>query len=239
VTDGIEGDLWSPADVPEDERLPLLVVHDGPEYDERAGLTGYLGEGMVARRLPRLRALLLSPGDRDRNYSANARYAYKLARTVLGNTGLGGSAASGSTASGSAGSAGAGRPPVRIGMGTSLGALAMLHAHSRNPGLFDALFLQSGSFFTPGADPQERGRFPYFARVVKYTAAPKLVRPIPVLLTCGKDEENLANNRLITDLLREHGYPATLHEVGGGHDWQWWHAAFEPHLDDLLRQAWP
>jgi enterochelin esterase-like enzyme len=218
VTGGIEGDLWSPADVPEDERLPLLVVHDGPEYDERAGLTGYLGEGVAGSRLPPLRAALLSPGDRNRNYSANARYAYTLARSVL-------------TAPGPP-------APVRIGMGTSLGALAMLHAHSRTPGLFDALFLQSGSFFTPGSDPQER-RFPYFARVVRYTAMPRLERPIPVLLTCGKDEENLANNRLMTDVLRGHGYPATLHEVPGGHDWPYWHSAFDPHLDDLLRQAWP
>jgi enterochelin esterase-like enzyme len=218
VTGGIEGDLWSPAGVPEDEQLPLLVVHDGPEYNERAGLTGYLGDGIAAGRLPRLRALLLSPrllsrGDRNRNYSASTRYTYALARTMRANP-----------------------APIRIGMGTSLGALAMLYAHSRNPGLFDALFLQSGSFFTPGFDAQER-RFPYYERIVKFTAKPKLVRPIPVTLTCGVDEENLENNRLMTSVLRGHGYPATLHEVPGGHDWTSWHNAFEPYLAGLLRQA--
>ena len=42
---------------------------------------------------------------------------------------------------------------VRIGVGVSLGALAMLHAHHTHPGTFDALFLQSGSFFTPRPGP--------------------------------------------------------------------------------------
>lgn len=213
MTGGVEGDLWSPAGLPGGEQLPLLVVHDGPEYDERAGLTGYLGAGIRAGRLPRLRAMLLSPGDRNRNYSANTRYARLMARSVPS-------------------------APVRIGMGTSLGALAMLHAHSRDPGLFDALFLQSGSFFTPGSDAQER-LFPYFERVTRFTAKPKLDRPVPVTLTCGKDEENLENNRLMTAVLRGHGYPATLHEVPGGHDWGSWRDAFDPYLAGLLRQASP
>jgi enterochelin esterase-like enzyme len=211
VTGGIEGDLWSTDGVSEGEELPLLVVHDGPEYDARAGLTGYLGDGIAACRLPRLRAALLGPGDRNRDYSANSRYAALLAKTVLA-------------------------ARVRIGMGTSLGALAMLHAHSRYPGLFDALFLQSGSFFTPGFDAHER-RFPYYERIVQFTAKPKLDRPIPVTLTCGQDEENLENNRLMTSVLRGHGYPATLHEVPGRHDWQCWRDAFDPYLGGLLRQA--
>jgi len=218
VAGGIEGDLWSPADVPDDERLPLLVVHDGPEYDARAGLTGYLEAGIRGKRLPRLRAALLGPGDRNRDYAASARYFHGLARYLLAMPGP--------------------RAPVRIGMGTSLGALAMLHAHSSRPSLFDALFLQSGSFFTPQCDPQER-RFPYFSHIVSYTAEPALDRPIPVTLTCGLDEENLANNRRMADLLREHGYPVTLHELPGGHDWPSWHGAFDPYLDGLLQQACP
>lgn len=218
VAGGIEGDLWSPAGVPDGEPLPLLVVHDGPEYDERTGLTRYLEYGIRGNRLPRLRAVLLGPGDRNRDYAANARY---LQRLTLALPAICWAPAT-----------------VRIGMGTSLGALAMLHAHSSRPSMFDALFLQSGSFFTPRCDPQER-RFPYYSHVVRYTAAPKLERPIPVTLTCGLDEENLANNRRIADLLREHGYPVTLHELPGGHDWPSWRAAFDPYLDGLLWQACP
>jgi enterochelin esterase-like enzyme len=49
---------WAPADAPDDEVLPLLVVHDGPEYDALASLTGYLAAGVAGGWLPRLRAAL-------------------------------------------------------------------------------------------------------------------------------------------------------------------------------------
>ena len=89
--------------------LPLLVAHDGPEYDALASLTRYLAAGVAGRWLPRMRAALLSPGPRDRWYSANTRYARALAGAVL--------------------PALARRLATsrRIGMGASLGGLAMLH----------------------------------------------------------------------------------------------------------------
>ena len=52
-------------------------------------------------------------------------------------------------------------------MGASLGALAMLHAQRRHPGTFGALFLQSGSFFTPRYDAHESG-FPRYQRIVRF-----------------------------------------------------------------------
>ena len=55
-------------------------------------------------------------------------------------------------------------------MGTSLGGLAMLHAYCGYPDALDALFLQSGSFFMPRLDGQER-RFRYFRRITDFTAA--------------------------------------------------------------------
>ncbi len=146
VLDGVMSvRVWSPAGTPDPERLPLLVVHDGPEYDSLAGLTRYLAAGIRGQWLPRLRAALLSPGARNSWYSANARYARTLRHSVL--TAL------------------TERLAVsrRIGMGTSLGGLAMLHAYCRYPDSFDALFLQSGSFFTPALDSQER-RFPHYRR---------------------------------------------------------------------------
>src|SRR6478735_9147353 len=44
-----------------DDRVPapLLLVHDGPEYDELAGLTSYLGSLVRSGELPPLRAALL------------------------------------------------------------------------------------------------------------------------------------------------------------------------------------
>lgn len=206
--------LWSPPDSTEGEALPLLVVHDGPEYGERAGLTRFLAAGLAANTLPRLRVALLAPGDRDRWYSASTRYASTLCDSVLPSL----------------------PATIRIGMGTSLGALAMLHAHCYYPDSFDALFLQSGSYFDPRFDAHEC-RYDYYERIVRFVTGITLPRPIPVSLTCGAEEENIHNNRLMADALRARGYPAILHEVPGLHNYPAWRDAFDPHLCDLLRQA--
>ena len=198
------------------------MVHDGPEYDSLASLTRYLSAGVTGNWLPRLRAALLSPGPRDAWYSANAGYARALGRSVI-------PALTSRLAT-----------TARIGMGTSLGALAMLHAHCRYPDAFDALFLQSGSFFCPSLDSQER-RFPYYRRIVRFVAAAHggslRVRTIPVVLTCGQIEENVANNRLMTQVLRAEGYQANLHEVPDMHNYTAWRDAFDPHLTGLLGQV--
>ena len=213
---------WAPDGVAADEPLPLLLVHDGPEYDRQASLTRYLAAGVAGRWLPRLRAALLSPGPRDRWYSADPGYARALLRTVLP-----------ALASRMAVSA-------RIGMGASLGGLAMLHAHCRDPDAFDALFLQSGSFFCPRFDSQERG-FRYYRRVTRFVAGvhggrlPD--RRIPVILTCGAQEENVHNNRLMASALRATGYPAELSEGPGRHDFTAWRDALDPPLTRLLGQV--
>jgi enterochelin esterase-like enzyme len=211
---------WSPPGVADGDPLPLLVVHDGPEYDTRAGLTHYLAAGVTGGWLPPLRAALLSPGYRDRWYSAHPAYARTLAGAVL-------PAVTSRLAS-----------TARIGMGASLGGLAMLHAHVRYPDTFGALFLQSGSYFTRQYDQMEEG-FRYFRRIVAFVAGVHTgrlpSRPVPAVLTCGDLEENLPNNRLLAQALRNHHYPATLHEVRGGHDWATWRDSLDPHLTGLLR----
>jgi enterochelin esterase-like enzyme len=211
--------LWAPSGTADDEPLPLLLVNDGPEYDSLASLTHYLGTGIAGGWLPRLRAALLSPGQRNSWYSASSRYARALTGQVIPAL----AAATATTA--------------RIGMGTSLGALAMLHAHCRYPGVLGGLFLQSGSFFTPPLDGQER-RFPYFRRITAFTAAlaggSVAGDPVPVVMTCGSIEENVGNNRLTRRLLASAGYPVALHEVADLHNFTAWRDAFHPHLAGLI-----
>jgi enterochelin esterase-like enzyme len=128
-----------------------------------------------------------------------------------------------------------------VGMGASLGALAMLHAQQRHPQLFAALFLQSGSFFVPRFDAQESG-FVRYRRVVRNVRAilrDGARRPMPVALTCGALEENVHNNRLMARTLAAQGFPAALHEGRDLHNFTAWRDAFDPHLTALLREAWP
>ena len=214
--------IWSPDGAPPDERLPLLVANDGPEYDSLASLTRYLSAGVTGHWLPRLRAALLGPGPRNLWYSANPRYSEALRVAVL-------PAVTGQVAT-----------SVRVGMGTSLGALAMLHAQLRYPDTFDALFLQSGSFFWPRFDSQEQ-RFPYYREIVGFVTEVHHgglpPRPVPAVFTCGMIEENIENNRLMIKTLQGHGYPAALHEVPDMHNYTAWRDAFDPWLTELLRRV--
>ena len=200
---------WAHADAT--ERSPMLVVHDGPELAEHSALVSYLAT------LPPLRATLLGPVDREEIYSASARYARALTEEILPQLPP---------------------APVRVGVGASLGALALFHAHRRHPESFDGLFLQSGSFFRR-ADAHER-RFPRYERIARFVGGVHRNRPertIPVVLTCGTVEENLPANRALEESLRTRGYDARLHEFRDGHNWVAWRDAFDPHLRRLLQRV--
>ena len=212
--------MWSPAGVADGTPLPLLAVHDGPEYEARTGLTAIVA-GLAARgRIAPHRVALLAPGPRDDWYSASAFYARALAGEVL-------PAIARAVAVDGA----------PVGIGASLGGLAMLHAQRRHPAALGGLFLQSASFFMPRFDHMEKG-FPRFGRIVRFVRETlreePFPHPVPATLTCGRDEDNLHNNRRVAAALRLQGYPAGLHEAPGGHDWETWRDGLEAHLADLL-----
>ena len=164
-------------------------------------------------------AALVPPVDRNQTYSASARYAGALAHEVL-------PALRARVAHG-----------PRIGMGASLGALAMLHGHRRHPETFDGLLLQSGSFFRQRWDSVEAG-FVRYRRITRFVGtvlrAAGGPRPIPVAVTCGAAEENLANNRAVAAALARQGYPVSFAEIPDAHNWICWRDAFDPHLPELI-----
>lgn len=223
----VEAVLWTSPGARDDEPLPLLVIHDGPELARFSSLIKYLEHLRGAGRVPPMRAALLAPIDRDESYSASTRYARALAHDLL-------------PALNQIAPAPGGRS-MRVGMGASLGALAMLHVHRLHPAAFGALFLQSGSFFRSQLDPQESA-FPRFVRICRFigkvTSAGDWVHPLPISMTCGTVEENLANNRLMSHALRGQGYTVTLAEHPDAHNWVSWRDTFDPHLGDLLSSAW-
>jgi enterochelin esterase-like enzyme len=128
-----------------------------------------------------------------------------------------------------------------VGMGVSLGALAMLHAQRTWPGTFAGLFLQSGSFFMPRFDRHESS-FPRYGRIVRFVRGVLQARadpePVPVSMTCGAQEDNIDNNRVMASALVAQGYPAQLDEVPDLHNYTGWRDAFDPHLTRLLRRLW-
>jgi enterochelin esterase-like enzyme len=219
--------VWSPAGAAAKRPLPLLVVHDGPEYAEYSSLMVFLAAAGAGGGVPPLRAALVPPVERDRDYSASARYARALAREILPRL-----EPVAPTQGGARG---------RAGMGTSLGALAMLHAQRSYPDAFGGLFLQSGSFFRQRYDKQEAG-FPHFRRISRFVgrvlAGGEENTRIEVAMTCGTAEENLANNRSVAAALAAQGYDVRLDLVRDAHNWVAWRDAFEPHLRGFLLRLW-
>jgi enterochelin esterase-like enzyme len=117
----------------------------------------------------------------------------------------------------------------------------MLQAQRAWPGSFAGLFLQSGSFFHPRFDRHESG-FPRYGRIVRFVRevmrAPSHHDPAPVIMTCGAEEENVHNNRLMASALAGQGYDAALHEVPDLHNYACWRDAFDPYLTGLLQRLW-
>lgn len=218
----VPGVLWSGAGAGEDEALPLLVVHDGPEYDALACLTPFLDAMVDAGRLPAMRAALLAPIDRNETYTASPTYGRALALGLV--------------------------PGLRkevpttavLGMGASLGGLAMLQAQRSHPGVFAGLYLQSSSFFHRVLDEQESG-FERFNRITAFVdsvlRAGPAADPVPVVMSCGLIEENVDNNRLMTRALQAQGYDTRLVENRDVHTYTGWRDTFDPHLVDLVQRV--
>jgi enterochelin esterase family protein len=220
----VEVTLWSPDGVRDGVPLPLLAVHDGPAYEAEADLPALAAALIESGRVPAHRIALLHPGRRDEWYSASALYSRALVGEVLPAVGRA--------------VAVEGAP---IGIGASLGGLAMLHAQRRHPDAFAGLFLQSSSFFMPRFDHMEKD-FPRYGRIVRFVRgvvrAGAAERPVPAVLTCARDEDNVHNNRRVAAALKLQGYDATLLETPGRHDFPTWGAALDPHLGGLLAAVW-
>jgi enterochelin esterase family protein len=217
--------LWAAADTDPSEPLPLLVVHDGPEYAQYSALLRLCDHLVDFGETPEFRALLLPPGpDRNELYSASARYANALAADLLPRARE---------------LAPYERPPVLL--GASLGALAALHAHFRNPALVGGLFLQSGSFFRRRFDAHE-SRFSRFTRITRFVGEIHgrrgFAAAIPTVVTCGVAEENVDNNRALVDALSRRGWPVTAFWNRDAHNWIAWRDSLQPRFAELLLRVW-
>lgn len=228
LTDTPVGDVdlvvWSPADAPVDEPLPMLLAHDGPELERYAGLTHVCAALVAQGRLPRLRVTLLAPGDRNPRYAANPAYALMLAEHLVPRLR----------------EAHPSEHPLVL-AGPSLGGLAALHAEWCHPGLVGGLLLLSGSFFTPQLDGQE-SNFEFWSRIVDFVgrvhgAAQPPSRPV-VAMGWGSVEENRHNNAALATRLGELGLPVRTATVRDGHNFTCWRDLLDPLLPDLLTSVW-
>lgn len=76
--------VWAPDGCTDRDALPLLAVHDGPEYDRYAAITRFSAAQTAAGVLPAHRVALVHPVERDAWYSGSPQYLRTLVQAGLG-----------------------------------------------------------------------------------------------------------------------------------------------------------
>lgn len=201
--------LYTPPRFRPGRRFPLLVVHDGSDYVQYAGLKTVLDNLIHRLEIAPLVVALSDPGDRLVEYAADPRHARFVVEELLpwveGRVSIDPD------------------PSARGLMGASFGAAAALSTAWRHPGRFGRLLLQSGSFaFT---DIGESRRGPAFQPIVEFVNAYR-DQPIrvaeKVFVSCGQYESLIYENRSLVPLLDATGMEVRYVEARDGHNWENW-----------------
>lgn len=207
--------IYIPALQLSDRPLPLLLLHDGPEYVRYAGLAECLDWLIATRRIPPVLVFLHQPHARNEEYVGNLLHERHLMEEVLpllqANHAFEGLYAG----------------------GASLGAVASLTAAFPNPGAFAGLMLQSGSFVRKLGGPYNRP--PVLNPVIEQL--PLILEnpghlPGSLVFSCGTYDGLVEDHRRLIPELSEIHQGVSYREIHAGHHWRCWRDALE---SDLLR----
>ena len=200
--------IYLPAGYQPGRPYPLVVVHDGFDYLDHAGLQPVLDNLIHRGDLPPLIAALTQSPDRTIEYVDDSRHAGFLADELVPAV--------------EARHALAPEPTRRVLMGASLGAVAALSTADRIPRAFGGLVLKSGSFVVDRRKLATRGDV--FHRVNRFVEnlgeEERLARRAYV--TCGRYEGLASENRQIAAFLRQTGVRTRYVEPKDAHHWQNW-----------------
>lgn len=213
-------EVITPAGFSDDAPLPLVIANDGPEYKTRAGLVTHCMRLIEQRSVMPHRIGLVEPvmGKRNEWYSASPDYTRVFAESVVS--------------------------AIRekftttecIGVGASLGAVAMLKCARDYPGLLRGLFMQSGAFYLRGID-DVRSNFENYDNVASFVeeviSEQTMESPVPIAMTCG-DEDNMDGNVVMAGVLGRQGNDVVALYVPGRHNFEVWDKSIEPALGELL-----
>jgi len=213
--------LYLPARFRRTRRYPLLIVHDGGDYLNYAGLQTVLDNLIHRLDVAEVVVAMLHPADRLNDYANSLAHARYLTRELV--------------------PALESRLPLQANaggrclMGASFGAVASLAAAWRHPGFFGRLLLQSGSFAFADIGPQKRG--PLFEPVAQFVNAFR-AQPMKVadrvFVSCGMYESLIYENRSLVPLLQSTGMQVRYVEARDGHNWENWRDRLREGLSWLL-----
>ena len=202
--------LYLPARYRKSRRYPLLVVHDGHDYQKYARLQVVLDNLIHRLEIPDIVVCMTSSADRLVEYANDERHAKFLTEDLVSHLEK--------TLPLEA------RPQGRCLMGASFGAVAALSTAWRYPGFYGRLLLQSGSFaFADIGARNHRG--PLFDPIVKFVndfRADPIAVSEKVFVSCGTYESLIYENRSLAPVLEGTGMDVRYVESRDGHNWENW-----------------
>jgi enterochelin esterase-like enzyme len=205
-----------------EQRYPLVVVHDGPDYLRFAAASTVVDNLVHGGVMPPSLVAFVHPGERLREYADDIRHHTYLEHELLPQL----------EAEFPAG----GDPSKRCLVGASFGAVASLAAAVHSPGTFGRLLLQSGSFAGAGTGCWPRPE-PLW-RPVKQFVRRFLDEPVVVAqrvyVTCGVFESLICENRGLVPVLQGTGMDVRFDEWLDGHNWESWRDSLGAALPALL-----
>lgn len=202
--------VYLPHGYDSDMQYPLVVIHDGGDYDDYADLTVSLDNLIQDGDIPPLIAVLIQADDRMSEYPKGRRHARYITQELL-------PALTEQFRISQ-------QPSDRILLGASLGAVASLATSFRFPGVFGGLILKSGSFILDQSKLQQRSH-PVFARVASLIEAVRRAPDLPptrAFVSTGELEGLADENRALAAHLRDRGAEVMFRSSWDGHHWHNW-----------------
>jgi enterochelin esterase family protein len=217
------GHVYLPPHYRTSRRYQLLVVHDGSDYLNYAGMRTVLDNLIDRLEIPGLIVAFVDSPDRLKEYPDHEPHQRFLCEELVPSLEehypL------------------EGTPRARCLMGASFGGVAALSTACRFPGFWGRLLLQSGSFAFSDIGLQNH-RGPAFDPVVRwmneFRANPEAVSE-RVFMSCGVYESLIYENRSIVPLLGETGMQVRFVEARDGHNWENWRDRLREGLSWLYR----
>jgi enterochelin esterase family protein len=186
---------------PTSERVPLLIVYDGPDYLRRGRLPVIVDNLIAAKRIRPIAMTFLPNGGprRGLEYACSDATLAWIEHDIL------------PLADRELNLIDIQQNPGAFGvLGASFGGLMSVYTGLRLPEIFGRVLSQSPVFETEGRD---------FVAVDLIRHAPARPR---IYMDVGTNDFLLEDNRRMLPIFRERGFDVTYHEYGGAHNYTSW-----------------
>ncbi len=202
--------VYLPAGFDRSHAYPVVVIHDGHDFNTYADLSVSLDNLIAAGDIPPVIALLIQTRNRMDEYPGGRRHARyvvdELLPTAVRHYRL------------------SDVPQDRVLLGASLGAVASLATAFRYPGVFGGLVLESGTFILDQRKLSDRPHavFNRIARLMRALRRAPELPPTRAFVSTGELEGLASENRAIATMLRRRGVDVLLKTAWDGHHWHNW-----------------